>query len=176
MVRRIHLAFLTLIPRVKLFLCRCVVTASSKQARSVTPVRITIQHAVIHRLVNSQPEPCVTQVVRLAARVIASLRRERSCAGNPGMIGAICRNFVPVIRQHVQRISLSQTVRSSCFSNPDRISCFYKAKAVGLKIWRAPTVFAPHWTVRFLHVLGIRLFGMLTTVQRNASRQVLHLG
>lgn len=120
MVRRIHLAFLTLIPRVKLFPRRCAVMVSSRQARSVTPARVTIRRAAIHRLANLGPEPCVTQLARLAAQVIASLRRARSYAGSQGTIGVIRPSSVPVTRRRAQRISPSQMVRTSSSSNPDR--------------------------------------------------------
>lgn len=120
MARRIRLASLTPIPRVKLSLCRCAVMVLSRRARSVTLVRVTTQRAVIHGLASSGPELCATQVVRLAARVVVSLHRKHSHAGSLGTIGVICPSFVPVTRQHVPRISLSQTVRTSRSSNPDR--------------------------------------------------------
>jgi hypothetical protein len=111
--RRTRLASLIPIPRARLFPCKCAVMASSKRARSVTLVLVTIRHAVIPRLASSGSEPFVTQAVRLAARVIASLPRERSYAGSPRMIGVMYPSFVLVTRQRVQRTSPSQTVRTS---------------------------------------------------------------
>ena len=170
-----RLAFSTLIPRVRLFLCRCVAMASLKQARSVTPARVTIRRAVIHRPANSQPEPCVTQVVRLAVQPIASSLRRRSYAGSPRMIGVIRPSFVPVIRRHVQRISLSQMVGTSCVSSPH---CSHTSLRPKLWDWRTSV---RQW---YLHVIGLyvsfvpgrSLRRILTVVQRNASRQVPHSG
>jgi hypothetical protein len=141
-----RLAFLTLIPRAKSFLCRCVVMALSKRARTVILVRETVQRAVIHKLANSELEPCVTRVVRLVVQVIVGLRRARSCAGSPGMIGVTRPSFVPVTRQRVQQISLCQTVRSLCFSNPDRSYTSLRPK---LWDWRASV------RQRYLHVIGL---------------------
>jgi len=171
------LAFSTLIPRVKLSLCRCAVMASSKQTRSVTLVRVTTQHAVIHRLANSELEPCATRVVRLAAQETAGLPRERKNAGDPGMIGAMHQSFVPATRQRARRISPHQTVRTSRRSSrADTLSYFFKVKAVGLEGWRAPMVFARHWTVGFPHAADIRFGGTLTLFQCNASRRALRSG
>ena len=146
MVRRTRLAFLTLIPRVKLFLCRCVVMESSNRARTVTPVLVTAQRAVIHRLANSGLEPCVTRAVRLVARVIASSHRVRSYAGSPGMIGVTWPSFVPGTRRHVQRTSLSQTVRTPRFSDLDRSHISLRSK---LWYWRASM------RQRYLHIIGL---------------------
>ena len=146
MVRRIRPAFLILIPRVKSFLCRCVVTASSKRARTVTPVRVTIQRAVINRLASSELELCVTRAVRLAAQVIASLRRVRSYAGSPRTIVVIRPSFAPAIHQRVQRISPSQTVRTPYSSNPDHSHISLRPK---LWDWRVSV------RQRTLHVIGL---------------------
>lgn len=148
-----RLAFLTLTPRAKSFLCKCAVTALSKQARSVTLALEIIQHAVIHRLANSELGPCATRVVPLVVQVAASLRQKRRYAGSLEMIGVIRPSFVPETRQHVQQTSLNQTVRTSRSSDSGCSHTPSKAKAVGLENWRAPTVFAPHWTVCFLPVL-----------------------
>ena len=120
--------------------------ALSNRARTVTPVLVTVQRAVIHRLADSGLEPCVTRAVRLVVRVIASLRRVRSYAGGPGMIGVTRPSFVPGTRRHVQRISLSQTVRTPRFSNPDRSHTSPRSK---LWYWRASV------RQRYLHVIGL---------------------
>ena len=146
MARRISLASLTLIPHVKLSLSRCAVMVSSRRARSVTLVRVTTQRAVIHGLASSRPELCATQVVRLAARVIVSLHRERSHAGSPGTIGVICPSFVPVTRQHVPRISLSRTVRASRSSNS---GCFHNSSRPELWCWKVSVC---QW---HLHIVGL---------------------
>jgi hypothetical protein len=80
----------------------------------VTPVWVTIQHAVISGPANSQLEPCVIRAVRHAAQVIANWRQQQSYAGSPRMIGAIRPNIALVARQRVRRISLSRTVRTHC--------------------------------------------------------------
>ena len=146
MARRIRLVSLILTPLVKLFLCRCAVMASLKRTRSVTLGRVTPRHAVIRRHASSGPEPCATRVVLLVAQVVVSLHRERSSAGSPGMTGVICPSFAPVTRQHVQLISLSQTVGTSS-SDLDCSHDPLKARAVGLESLRVPTAFAHHWIV-----------------------------
>lgn len=77
----------------------------------MTPVWAAIQHAVILRLVNSQPGQPVTQVVRLAVQVIVSWLQRPSYAGSPRMIGAMSLSFVLVTRQHAQPILRCQMVR-----------------------------------------------------------------
>lgn len=149
MVKRIRHAFLTLILHVKSFPCRCAAMASSKQGKSVTPVRVTIQHVVIHRLANSGPEPCVTQAVRPVAQAIATLRQQRSYAGSRGMIGVIHPSFALATHQRVQRISLNQTVRASCPFNQDRSHISSRPRlwdrGVGLCRWH-------------LHVIGLYVY------------------
>lgn len=112
----------------------------------MTPVRVAIQRAVIHKPANSEPEPCAIQVVRPAAQVIASSPQQRSYAESPEMIGVTRPSFVPATRQHVQRISLSQMVRTSCFSNPYHSHAPSRPK---LWDWRASV------RQRYLHVIGL---------------------
>lgn len=144
--------------------------ASSKRARIVTLVWATIQHAVIHRLANSPPGLCVIQVVQLAVRVIASLRRKRSYAGNPRTTDVIRPSFAPVTRQRVQRISLSRTVRTHDPHNP---GCSNNSSRSKLWDWRASMCRWCLYIVGLYAPFALRAFALLelTILQRNASRQ-----
>lgn len=122
----------------------------------MTPVWVAIQHAVIHRLANSQPEPCATQLVRLAAQVIVSWLQQRNYAGSPGTLDVMWPSFAPVLRQRARQIPPNQTVRERLLPLCSRWSSYLsKVKAAGVEGSRAPTVFAPHWIVSFLRVVYI---------------------